>query len=168
MGSGIFAQPLGIKEGIEPSLAMRGRARQRGIHAMDGVAEALPYQDQSIDFVLMVTTLCFVDDVQRSFEEIHRILKNKGRFIIGFVDKNSPIGREYLAHKNEDPFYQEAEFYSTEEVYEMLNLTGFIMRKTYQTLFGEIGKITKVQDVSEGYGQGSFVVINAEKPSHHL
>ena len=110
VGSGIFAQPLGIKEGIEPSFAMRERAEQRGIHAINGVAEDLPYPGQSIDFVLMVTTLCFVDDVYKSFGEIHRILKDKGRFIIGFVDKNSPIGKEYLAHKDEGFFIKRLNF----------------------------------------------------------
>lgn len=162
IGSGMFAEPLGITEGIEPSPAMRERARQRNIKAIDGVAEDLPYPDQSIDFVLMVTTVCFVDDIYRSFEEVYRILKHEGRFIIGFVDKNSLIGKEYLAYKNESVFYREAVFFSTEELYEILDYKGFAIEKTYQTVFGEIIRIKSVQDVLEGYGQGSFVVILAK------
>jgi hypothetical protein len=30
IGSGVFAAPLGIKEGIEPSEAMRGKAKKKG------------------------------------------------------------------------------------------------------------------------------------------
>ena len=98
VGSGIFAEPLGITEGIEPSRVMREKAKQRNINAIDAVAENLPYPDSSMDFALMVTTICFVDDIYRSFNEAYRVLKNAGNLIIGFVDKNSPIGKLYLEH----------------------------------------------------------------------
>jgi len=48
IGSGIFAAQLGIKEGIEPSEAMREKAKKRGIRVMDAVAENLPFADKSI------------------------------------------------------------------------------------------------------------------------
>jgi hypothetical protein len=86
-----------------------------------------------------------------------------GRLIIGFVDKNSPIGKEYLEHKDESLFYKDAIFYGTEDLYKILNVTGFAIENTYQTVFGEIDKVSEVQDVLEGYGQGSFIVINAKK-----
>ncbi len=163
IGSGIFAEPLGITEGIEPSRAMRERAKQRNIKSIDAVAENLPYSDKSIDFALMVTTICFVDDIYKSFDEANRILTDNGRLIIGFVDKNSPIGKKYLEHKDESIFYQDAVFYGTEDLFEILKNTGFEIESTYQTVFGEIDKIRKVQDVLEGYGQGSFIVIIAKK-----
>ncbi len=163
VGSGIFAEPLGITEGIEPSRAMREKAKQRNIKAIDAVAENLPYSDKSIDFALMVTTICFVDDINKSFHEANRILADTGRFIIGFVDKNSPIGKFYLEHKDQSIFYKDAVFYGTEDLYEILNNTGFEVENTFQTVFGEIDKIKKVQDVLEGYGQGSFIVINGKK-----
>ena len=163
VGSGIFAEPLGITEGIEPSRVMREKAKQRNINAIDAVAENLPYPDRSIDFALMVTTICFVDDIYRSFNEAYRILKNAGNLILGFVDKNSPIGKMYLEHKDENIFYKDAVFYGTEDLYEILNNTGFEVENTLQTVFGEIDKIRKAQDVIEGYGQGSFIVIKAKK-----
>jgi len=163
VGSGIFAEPLGISEGIEPSRAMRENAKQRNIRAIDAVAENLPYSDKSIDFALMVTTICFVDDIYKSFEEVNRILVDTGRLILGFVDKNSPIGKLYLEYKDESIFYKDAAFYGTEDLYEILNNTGFEVENTFQTVFGEIGKIRKVQDALDGYGQGSFIVIKAKK-----
>ena len=57
IGSGKFAVPLGIKEGIEPSKTMREKAMERGLSVIDGVAENLPVPDNSYDFVLMVTTI---------------------------------------------------------------------------------------------------------------
>jgi ubiquinone/menaquinone biosynthesis C-methylase UbiE len=163
VGSGIFAEPLGISEGIEPSRAMREKAKQRNIRAIDAVAENLPYSDKSIDFALMVTTICFVDDIYKSFDEVNRILTDTGCLIIGFVDKNSPIGKMYLEHKDESIFYKDAVFYGTEDLYEILNNTGFEVENTFQTVFGEIDKVRKVQDILEGYGQGSFIVIKAKK-----
>ena len=163
IGSGIFAAPLGIKEGIEPSEAMRKKAKKKGIRVMDAVAENLPYADKSKDAVLMLTTICFVDDIYKSFQEVYRVLKDSGHLIIGFVDKNSPIGKSYLEHKDENVFYKDAVFFGTEELYKILNESGFKINNTYQTVFGRIEKIDKVQNVLAGYGQGSFVTIKAHK-----
>jgi len=163
IGSGIFAAPLGIKEGIEPSGAMREKAKKGGIRVIDAVAENLPYADKSKDAVLMVTTICFVDDIYKSFQEVHRVLKDDGHFIIGFVDKNSPVGKSYLEQKDENVFYKDAIFFGTEELYEILKDTGFKINKTYQTIFGKIEEINEVQNVMAGYGEGSFVVIKAQK-----
>jgi len=163
IGSGIFAEPLGIKEGIEPSKAMREKAKQKNINVINAVAEKLPYRDRSKDFVLMVTTICFVDDIYKSFEEVNRILKDDGNLILGFVDKDSPIGKVYLEHQNESIFYKDATFFGTEELFGILKSTGFKVDNTYQTVFGQLNEINEVQDVLSGYGTGSFVVIKASK-----
>ena len=55
VGSGLFAAPLGIHHGVEPSEPMRGLALEKGIEAVNGVAEDLPYEDESFDYALMVT-----------------------------------------------------------------------------------------------------------------
>lgn len=163
IGSGLFAKPLGIKEGIEPSSKMRQKARGRNLKVIDAVAENLPYPNESKDFALMVTTICFVDDIQKSFEEAYRVIKQSGYLIIGFVDKNSPLGKIYLEHQNESLFYQDAIFFGTEEVYELLRKTGFKIEETYQTVFGKLAEIKQIQETLEGYGKGSFVVIKAKK-----
>ena len=163
VGSGVFASMLGIKEGIEPSYTMREKARERYINAVDGVAEKLPYPDKSYDFALMVTTICFVDDILQSCKEVHRILKKNGTFIIGFVDKNSPVGKIYLENRNQSVFYKDAIFYSTDEVYRFLSETGFKIETTLQTVFGLLDTIKEVQTPQDGCGKGSFVVIKAVK-----
>jgi ubiquinone/menaquinone biosynthesis C-methylase UbiE len=163
IGSGIFAEKLGIKEGVEPSLNMRNLAKKKDLRVLNGVAEALPYSDETKGFALMVTTICFVDDVLKSFREAHRILKKNGQFIIAFVDKNSPLGKIYLKHRSESVFYGEANFFGTEEIYTLLRKAGFKIMKTYQTIFGQLDEIKQIQNVSEGHGRGSFVVIKSEK-----
>jgi len=163
IGSGIFAVPLGIKDGVEPSEAMRERAENKGLKPINGVAENLPYANNSKKAVLMVTTICFVDDIYKSFQEVHRVLKDDGLFIIGFVDKNSPIGKSYLVNKDKSIFYKDAMFFGTKELLELLNNTGFKTNNIYQTVFGKLDEITTVQNVLSGYGKGSFIVIKAQK-----
>ena len=163
IGSGLFAKPLGIEEGIDPSSKMRKKARERNLKVIDAVAEDLPHPDASKDFALVVTTICFVDDIYKSFQEAHRVLKQNGYLIIGFVDKNSSLGEFYLEHRDESLFYRDAIFFGTEEVYELLKKTGFRIEKTYQTVFGKIDEIKEIQKIMEGYGKGSFVVIKAKK-----
>ncbi|MEA2103596.1 MAG: class I SAM-dependent methyltransferase [Candidatus Cloacimonadota bacterium] len=163
IGSGLFAKPFGIMEGIEPSKKMREKAKERNLEVVNAVAENLPFENKSKNFALMVTSICFVDDIERTFREANRVLKQNGNLIIGFVDKNSPIGKEYLKHRDESVFYQDAIFYGTEEVYKILAETGFEVEETYQTIFGKLDEVKTIQEVKAGYGKGSFVVIKAKK-----
>ena len=101
VGTGRFAAPLGIKLGVEPSKAMAEIARKRGVEVIEGVAESLPFPDESLDYLLMVTTICFVDDPEKALREAYRVLKPGGALIIGFVDRDSPIGRYYEEHRDE-------------------------------------------------------------------
>jgi len=111
----------------------------------------------------MITTICFVDDIYRSFAEANRILKNSGNLIIGFVDKESPVGKIYLKLKAQNLFYKDALFYRTEEVYKILENRGFLVEETWQTVFGNLEEINRVQEVITGSGKGSFIVIKARK-----
>lgn len=163
IGSGIFAVPLGITDGLEPSKTMREKARERGLNVIDGVAEKLPYKDESYEYAVMITTICFVDDIEKSFSEAHRILKKNGFLILGFVDKKSQVGELYLKIKDKSVFYKDARFYSTEEIYRALSENDFKIVSTCQTVFSLPHQIKEIQPAEEGYNRGSFVVIKAQK-----
>ncbi len=163
VGTGRFAAPLGIKRGIEPSRAMAELARRRGIEVAAAAAERLPYKDREIDFALMVTTVCFLDDIDLAFSEVHRVLRPGGSFIIGFVDRESPLGREYLRRKDRSAFYKHATFYSVGEITERLAQAGFSDFSFRQTLFIPLVDMTEVDPVKEGRGEGSFVVVKGIK-----
>ncbi|MCD6418792.1 class I SAM-dependent methyltransferase [bacterium] len=164
IGSGRFAIPLGINFGIDPSMKMLKTASQnKNLHLALAIAEKIPLAENTFDFALMVTTICFVDDVEKTFSEIKRILKNGGQVIIGFVDRESEIGKFYQAHKGESLFYNIAEFFSTDEVLRHLENAGFGDFQLVQTIFRPLSEIDSVEPVRDGYGEGSFVVVGAKK-----
>ena len=159
VGSGKFAAPLGIKTGVEPSHKMADKARKLDIHVLSGIAEDLPISNSTFDFVLMVTTICFVDDLKKTFQEAFRVLKKEGFIVIGFIDKNSELGKKYRANRDKSRFYKIAEFFSTEEVLACLREAGFESFDTKQTIFP--GNDT--QRIEDGFGTGSFVSIKGLK-----
>ncbi len=162
VGTGRFAQPLGIETGLEPSPKMAEIARERGVDVVSGVAEALPFEDESFDFALMVTTICFVDDVQKALKEVYRILKPGGYIVVGFVDKKSPLGRLYRKNRQKSRFYKSAHFFSSEEVMGLLEKSGFSECKAVQTLFGD--DLSRMKGgIKPGYGDGAFVAVRCKK-----
>ena len=87
LGTGRFAAPLGIREGVEPSGPMAEKARKRGIEVMEDLAESLPYADMQFDFVLLVT-LCHLESPKLAFEEAFRVLKPGGAVIAAFLPED--------------------------------------------------------------------------------
>ncbi|MDY6844222.1 MAG: class I SAM-dependent methyltransferase [Thermodesulfobacteriota bacterium] len=163
VGTGQFAKPLGIKIGVEPSKRMREIAQRREIQVLDGVAEELPFDGSRFDFVLMVSTVCFVDDINKTLLEAHRVLSDGGFLIIGFIDRNSITGKIYLDRQNENVFYKEATFFSADELKEIIGHSGFLDLAFNQTIFKTLTETTKNEPVKPGYGEGSFVVIRGRK-----
>lgn len=163
VGTGRFAVPLGIELGVEPSQAMRAVAQKHGLTVVAGVAEALPFDNALFDLALMVTTLCFLDDIPAAIREAYRVLKPGASLVIALIDRNSPLGREYERLKTEDVFYKEATFYSTDEVIVYLKAAGFKDFAFTQTIFQGLQEGQENQPVKEGYGEGSFIVVRAMK-----
>jgi SAM-dependent methyltransferase len=163
VGTGRFAVPLGIDFGVEPSRAMAQLARSRGVRTVEGVAEDLPIENASLDLVLMVTTVCFVDDLRKSLGEANRILVDGGYLVIGFLDRGSELGRFYEEHKSESPFYEAADFRSAPELLDELSGAGFGELKWVQTISEHPGDLKELSSVSSGYGTGLFVVVRARK-----
>jgi ubiquinone/menaquinone biosynthesis C-methylase UbiE len=164
VGSGRFALPLGIKVGVEPSKKMAEISRKRGIQVYEGVAEQLPFNDKTFDFVLMITTICFVDDLVKSFKEAYRVLKIDGFIIVGFVDKESELGKWYQLKRKKSKFYKDATFYSVEKVIDFLRKTNFENVVIRQTVFSS--RTARIDSVEDGYGKGSFVIIKAIKKTN--
>jgi SAM-dependent methyltransferase len=162
-GTGRFAAPLGITEGVEPAAAMRKLAERSGLHLKDGTAEALPYENETFDFALMITTICFVDDPQQACREAARVLRSGGRLIIGLVPRDSFLGRQYEARRQTSRFYRNARFFSMDETTHLLEAAGFGAFTCVQTLFNLPEKLTAADPVIPGCDRGGFVVLSGIK-----
>ncbi|MFO7769261.1 MAG: class I SAM-dependent methyltransferase [bacterium] len=163
VGSARFARPLGFQVGVEPALAMARIAARKGIVTVRGIAERLPLRTGTFDQALMVTTICFVDDLLQSFLEVRRVLASRGTVLVGLIDRESPIGQVYEEKRSENVFYRDADFYVAREVLGLLSEAGFGDPVTAQTLFSLPGASEGTEPVRTGYGEGSFVAIAARR-----
>ena len=184
VGTGRFASPMGISVGLDPSLPMMEVARRRGVVCVRGVAERLPFRDGPFDLLLMVTVDFLLGDKARAFREAARVLAPGGSIVVGFIRRDSPLGRRYEGEKGRDEgnkgdkrnegktgkrgrdeagFYGEARFHSPEEMAALLEGAGFGGLAFAETLFLEPEEMTSLQPPIPGYGRGSFVVVRGER-----
>ncbi|MBN1493708.1 MAG: class I SAM-dependent methyltransferase, partial [Candidatus Omnitrophica bacterium] len=161
VGTGRFAQVLGIKSGIDPSKNMIEIARKRGVNVKLGYGERLPFKNATFDYAVVIITICFTKNPEKVLKEAYRVLKTKGKIIIGIVDKDSFLGKFYQQKKS--LFYKHADFFSVREIADLLKDAGFLKFSYYQTLYNHPAEIKSVQKPRKGFGTGGFVVIAAKK-----
>jgi SAM-dependent methyltransferase len=141
VGSGRFALPLQTQSGVDPARHMARIAHERGIDVAIGKAEALPFCSSSFDFALMVTAVCFFDDLPGAIAETSRILVPGGQVIIALVDRDSPLGEEYLRDRESSRFFHHARFYTADEVIGMLQKNGFQSCESVSIVFQKYGAV---------------------------
>ncbi len=167
VGSGRFAQALGVPYGLNPSIELLKLGRQRGIHGVLGRAEALPFKSSSFDLVLMVVSVCFFEEPLRALEEAYRVLKNDGYLVLGLVLSDSPWADFYKEKaRRGHPIYSHARFYSFEELSSILAQTGFRIEKVCTTLFEEPQdqEPVKNKDIRDGFWrEGGFFCVSAKR-----
>ncbi|HEY83036.1 MAG TPA: class I SAM-dependent methyltransferase [Dehalococcoidia bacterium] len=165
VGSGRFAQALGIPIGIDPSVKLLAMARKRGISGFLGKGEAGFFKGESFGTVFLIVTICFVSSPLAVLKEAHRILKADGKVVLGLVLRESPWGQFYQARKKEGhPFYRHATFYSYEEIAKLLKEAGFAMERVLSTLFQKPNQVTQVEAPRERFSpEAGFTVMVAGK-----
>jgi SAM-dependent methyltransferase len=163
VGSGRFAGPMRVPFGLDPSIPMLQLARKRGARVLAGAGETLPVRDGSLDGVLLVTALCYLDDPARALAQARRALKPGGSLVCAFIDAESPLGRQYRERQAESSFYRDARLLAAGEVGGLLEQAGFAVRETVQTLTGPPDRLREPEPPRKGSGQGGFVVVRAVK-----
>lgn len=161
VGSGRFAAALGVDHGVEPSRAMAALARQRGVETVRGVGEALPFAPESFERVLVVVTLCYLDDPVSAVDEARRVLGPGGCLVIGFIDGDSHLGRGYREAGDTNPFYAPARFYTLDEVETLLGEARFEIETVRQTLVSDPSTMDRPDPVLDGAGEGTFLTVSA-------
>jgi SAM-dependent methyltransferase len=165
VGSGRFAQALGIENGIDPSVKLLEMATNRGIKTCLARGEDHFFSKETLGTVFLITTLCFVDSPIAVLHEACRILKPEGKIVLGLVLRESPWGRFYQIKKQEGHrFYKYATFYSYEEVEKLITHSGFIIDEVISTLFQKPGEVTGTEAPRSGFSANAgFTVIVARK-----
>lgn len=112
--------------------------KRRGIQAQVGTAAQLPFADNAFDGVLLALTLCFIVHPEQVFRECGRILRDRGRMVIGTVPADSPLGISYIKKKNAGhPIYSHAHFRTVAEVIHFAEKEHFKLEKSCSALLGE-------------------------------
>ena len=160
VGSGKFAKPLGIKFGIEPSKKMAEIARKRGIEVLEMTAEEMNFEEE-FDFILMVTTICFVQNPLKTIQNCYKALKKGGYLLVAFVDLNSLLGKKYEKNKHNSKFYSTAIFFTKQDIIDLMKKAKFENFKCVENLYGDSFNNLTFQ-INQCNG-GVFKVIRATK-----
>ena len=166
VGSGRFAAALGVPLGVEPAEGVASLARDRGIDVRKGIAEALPFEDASMDAGFLITSLCFIENMHRAFAELARVLVPKGAAVVAFIPLDSPFGRLYASAGQDDPFFRRARLRPRAAVIDGLREAGLSLDRAVHTLTGSPASANeRIEPPRNGWEGGSFVAVRAGKRS---
>ena len=165
VGSGRFAQALGIDTGIDPSARLIEMAKGRGITVFRARGEEEFFSRETFGTVFLIVTLCFVDLPLAVLKEAYRMLKPEGKLVLGLVLRESPWGKFYQSKKDQGHrFYKYATFYSYQEVEQLLMDSGFTIEKVVSTLFQKPNEIKEMEEPRAGYSaDAGFTTVVAGK-----
>jgi SAM-dependent methyltransferase len=163
VGSGRFAQALGIETGIDPSIELVKMAKRRGINAFLGQGELETFDKESFGTVFLIVTLCFLESPLDVLQEARRILAPGGKLVLGLVLKESPWGKFYQQKKRQGHrFYKYATFYTYEEVARLLEQADFSVEQVIATLFQKPAEVERMEPPQKVYSSGAgFTIIVA-------
>ena len=108
-GSGAFTQQLrragfsSVGLDISPKLVALGKSKYPGLELIEGDAENLPFESNSLDGVLLSGLVHHFPDPRRVAAEVHRVLKPGGRFVAFDPNRMNPF--MWLYRDRASPFY---------------------------------------------------------------
>lgn len=156
VGTGRFAMHFPDVIGIDPSLNALKMAEKRGVKTVHGDGEHLPFKDKTFGCILIIVTLCFVENPLGVLREAKRVLKKNGSILLGIVPKDSPWGIFYEEKKKAGhPFYGSARFYTVKDIETMLHIAGLKISKIRSTLFHKPDEPCRIEEPLEGYISGA-------------
>ncbi|BAN90656.1 class I SAM-dependent methyltransferase [Aeropyrum camini] len=168
VGTGFFASLVGAEAGLDPSLGMLRKARERGVPLLvAGVGERMPFRSRVFGSALIVVTLCFADDPQELLRETWRILAWGGVLVSCIVPRDSSWGEYYEARgRAGHPFYSKARFITNSMHHYMLRSVGFSLERQLATLSFKPWERPREEEPVEAWsGDYGFVCTRARK--HH-
>jgi SAM-dependent methyltransferase len=165
VGSGRFAQALGIETGVDPSIKLLKMARSRGICGFLARGEEEMFSKSSFGAAFLIVTLCFLESPLAVLRETHRVLRHEGKIVLGLVLRDSPWGQFYSQKKQDGHrFYTHATFYSYDETVRLLSQAGFHVERVISTLLQGPGEVQGMEQPHEGFfPDAGFTIVVAGK-----
>ncbi len=165
VGTGRFAMRFPDVFGVDPSVKALEMAEKRGIKTVQATGEKLPFKDKIFRYVLIIVTLCFVDNPLAVLREAERVLRPDGSIIIGLVPKDSPWGLFYEEKKKEGhPFYRNAKFYTLKDTENLLKAAGLKISRVSSTLLQRPDESRRIEAPMKGYVRDAgFICIEAKR-----
>ena len=108
-GSGVFTELLrqegynSIGVDISPKLVALGRRKYPDLELLEGDAENLPFETESLDGVLLSGLVHHFPDPRRLATEVFRVLRRGGRFVAFDPNRMNPF--MWLYRDRASPFY---------------------------------------------------------------
>jgi SAM-dependent methyltransferase len=170
VGTGRFAQSLGIPQGVDPSPALLEKARARGIDVLYGEGEELVFRAGSFGTVFLLTTWEFLRDPARVLRECRRVLQPEGRLVNAYLDRDGKWGKSYAERGRQgDALFRHAHFDTHEDVTHLTRQAGFEVIRTVSALFQGPGEVVTREAARPGFVRGaSFVTLVASPRSIQL
>lgn len=122
-GNGLFSAPLALKSeviGVDLSHGMLELARD-SLKPVQGCGEILPFQTGAFDGVLAAETLQHLAQPEPFIQEIARVLKPGGEWILSALNRQSLLHRIFRAGGRD---YRMLHFHSLREVQALLEKSG--------------------------------------------
>jgi len=165
VGPGRFAQKFGSDFGIDPANAPLHLAADRKIKVCQAVGESLPFLSNCFSRVSLFFTLCFVQNPAEVLGECHRVLKDDGKLILGFVPATSPWGLALQKKKEAGhPFYEYAHFLNLNKCKELIQTNGFSIINSYSSLHQKPGEVTEMEEPIIGMDkEAGFIALQSQK-----
>ena len=137
------------------------RALERGVAAVRGVGERLPFGDGVFDSALLVNVLCLLGDRRPVLEELRRVLRPAAALVVGETDAATRLGRFRRELYREELEALGGSLFTAEELTALLRESGFLPVAVAQTLCGPPEAPASVPGWEEGHGRGGFIVVKA-------
>ena len=119
-----FLSELGLKvTGIDISEKMLEKAKSKNIpNATFEVHDAtnLPFANESIENIVCITSLEFIENKEKALKEMHRVLKKNGTILIGTLNKDS----EWYTVNKDNEIFNSADLYDYNSLYKAMSLFG--------------------------------------------
>ncbi len=106
---------------ISPDMLNIARNKNKGELSVDYLEmdfRKLDFPDASFDGVFSMAAFEFIEEAEKAYQELYRVLKPGGKLLIGTINKDGSWGKLYdkIAQEDENSVFSRAKFYNMDDL----------------------------------------------------